>query len=665
MSRPFPYRQVHLDFHTGPAIPDVGRDFDARTLTRRFKEARVNSVTVFAKCHHGHLYYRTGRPERHPGLKPDLDLLEEQVEALHAEGIRAPIYISVQCDEYAADTHPEWVARKPDSSIVMRRDPAKGWFAPGWQILDMSTPYQEYLAEQTAEVLDRFHPVDGIFFDMCWDQPSSTQDAIRGMRARGYDPEDDQHRRRYAREVAMAYMERFHQMVRASSPEATVYFNSRPLANLPAELPFLEQVEIEALPTGGWGYMFFPKNVRWARRFGKPYLGMTARFHRSWADFGGLKPYAALEYETSQMMAHGARCSVGDQLHPRGTLDEAAYDLIGRVFRRVEEREPYLEGAVPLAQIGVVRSADAWSANRDDPGSEEGVTRMLIQLKHQFDLIDGRVADLSPYELLVLPDSVAVDPALAARLQQYVDAGGRLLATGTSGLSPDGSEVFVPELGIQAEGTSPFTTTYFRAVPELSAELPAANHVMYERGVRVRPLPGTRAVAQVVEPYFERTWDHFSSHQQTPDDRVTDYAAATLNDQAAYVAYPVFTAYARHGNLPYRQLVRGLIDRLLPNPLLRVEGAPSSLEATVTRQPAEGRTVVHLLYYVPERRTPDLDIVEDILPLHNLELSLALDSAPHRAYLAPEDTPLDFNWRDGRAHVRVPEVRGHSMVVLE
>ena len=76
-----PTRQIHLDFHTGPAIPDVGRDFDARAFARTMQQAHVNSVTVFAKCHHGHLYYNTKRPERHPGLKRGLDLLRRQVEA--------------------------------------------------------------------------------------------------------------------------------------------------------------------------------------------------------------------------------------------------------------------------------------------------------------------------------------------------------------------------------------------------------------------------------------------------------------------------------------------------------------------------------------------------------------------------------------------------------
>jgi hypothetical protein len=60
------FRQIHLDFHTGPRIRDVGVDFDARDFARTMKAAHVDSVTVFAKCHHGHLYYETKRPERHP-----------------------------------------------------------------------------------------------------------------------------------------------------------------------------------------------------------------------------------------------------------------------------------------------------------------------------------------------------------------------------------------------------------------------------------------------------------------------------------------------------------------------------------------------------------------------------------------------------------------------
>ena len=647
-----PYRQIHLDFHTGPAIPDVGRDFDPDAFANTMKAAHVNSVTVFAKCHHGHLYYDTDRPERHPGLARGLDLLEGQVAALHREGIRAPIYISVQCDEYAANTHPEWVARNADSSQVKW---AQGVFGAGWQIMDMSSPYQEFLVEQTREILEKFKPVDGIFFDMCWDQPSTTQWAIAGMRKARLNPELEEDRLTYAHQVALAYMRRLHGMVQQSAPGATVYFNGRPLFNLEEEIGFQEQVEIESLPTGGWGYMYFPVTVRYARTFEKPYLGMTARFHKSWADFGGYKPTAALEFETSQMMAHGARSSIGDQLHPRGVLDAAAYELIGKVYQRIAEREPWLEGAVPQAQMGLFKTPT--SATRTDESiskSDEGATRMLVQLRQQFNVVWAET-DLSAFELLVLPDSIPVDAALADKLKAYLAQGGKLLLSGTSGLNTDATRTLLP-LGIEPEGWSPFTTTYFRFAGETT------DHVMYERGVRAQPAAGSQTLARVVEPYFERAWDHFSSHKQTPSDRLTGYAAALVHGSVGYISAPVFSAFALHGNLPYRRLVEEVLKQLLPQPLARMDG-PSGAEITVSRQGQ--RTVAHVLYYPAERRAEKLDLIEDIVPLYNLKVAVKLPQAPGKVYLAPESAQLTFTYQDGYVNVTLPELHGHAMIVME
>ncbi len=636
-------RQVHLDFHTGPAIPDVGAEFDARAFARTMKQAHVNSVTVFAKCHHGHLYYHTKRPERHPGLPKQLDLLRRQVDALHAEGIRAPIYISVQCDEYAARTHPEWVGLNPDKTHVKW---APDVFHPGWLILDMSSPYQEYLAEQTTEILRAFHPVDGIFFDMCWDQVTVSQWAMDGMERAGLNPEVEADRQKYAHQVTLAYMKRFYRLVKDTNPKATVFFNGRPHSNLHEEHPWQTQVEIEALPTGGWGYLYFPKNVRQARHYGKPTLGMTARFHKSWADFGGYKPHAALHYEICQMLAHGAACSIGDQLHPRGSLDPTAYELIGRVYDYAERCEPWTATAEPVTQIAVLREGVGY---HDAPGCAlDGVTRMLTQLKHQFDILPAR-AGFARYELVILADEVNVDAALATRLRAFLKRGGKLLLTGQP------PATLAKDAGVKSFGPSPFTTTYLR--------LGATNHVMYERGWRVKPTGGATVLANVVEPYFERSWKHFCSHNQTPyRPDASPYAAAIEKGRIITIPYPIFKAYGTHGNLPYRDLVKRCLDRLLPDPLLKVTG-PSTLETTVTRQPQ--RTIVHLLNFVAERRTPTLDLIEDIIPLRDVPLSLRREKPPHRVYLAPAQTPVPFTYRNGRAELTVPEIPGHQMVVFE
>lgn len=666
MSQPFvlPTRQVHLDFHTGPKIPDVGTEFDAASFARTMKAAHVNSVTVFAKCHHGHLYYNTQHPARHPGLKPGLDLLGQQVEALHREGIRAPIYLSVQCDEFAANTHPEWIARDAETGNIVGPKPLMNPYTHfTWQILDLSTPYQDYLADQLAEVLKVFNPVDGIFFDMCWDQPSANPYFIRAMIKANLNPEKKEDRAEYARQLALIYMKRYHDMVKAANPAAGVFFNSRPLSRLAQDIAYQAQVEIEALPTGGWGYIYFPKNVRFARNFGKPYLGMTARFHKSWADFGGIKPYAALEYETAQMLAHGAACSIGDQLHPRGQLDKGAYELIGKAYSRVAEREAWCVNAKAVTDIGVFQAPDSSiTGGMGVSGVDEGITRMFMHLKYQFNVVTAE-NDLSGYKLLVLPDNIRVGPELLAKLQKHVAGGGALLASGTSGLTADGKSVLLPELGIQAQGESPYQTTYLRFGADVSSDVPPSDHVCYERGIRVKATTA-KTVASVVEPYFNRTWEHFSSHQQTPGNNVSEFAAATLNGKVAYISFPVFSSYATHGNYPYRLLVRNLVEKLLPDPLLRVK-APTSTEATVMRQENPARTVVHLLQYCPERRANGLDLLEDIVPLHDVPVSLKLAAKPGKVYLAPEGQELNFSYAGGRVDVKVPVVNGHAMIVFE
>ncbi|MGN6626654.1 MAG: beta-galactosidase, partial [Tepidisphaeraceae bacterium] len=76
-------------------------------------------------------------------------------------------------------------------------------------------------------------------------------------------------------------------------------------------------------------------------------------------------------------------------------------------------------------------------------------------------------------------------------------------------------------------------------------------------------------------------------------------------------------------------------------------------------------TIVHVLYYSPERRTKELDIIEDIVPLHDIPLSIRLPHRPTRAYLAPQMQELPLTWIDGRAAVTIPSIAGHAMVVFQ
>jgi hypothetical protein len=657
-----PFRQIHLDFHTGPAISQIGSQFDADTFGDMLVEARVNSVTLFAKCHHGHLYYDTKNPARHPGLKPGFDLLGEELEACRKRGIRAPIYLSVQCDEYVANTYPGWRVVDPEGRLVGSP------LGAGWHIVDMSSPYEDFLAEQISEVMKKYKPVDEIFLDMCWDQVSCSTYALEAMTKMGLDPTLDADRNTYARRITHRYMAKYNKLVADLSRGkiVPVWYNSRPKLCLPAEQKFLHHIEIEALPTGFWGYMYFPLNIRFARNFNLPYIGMTGRFHKSWADFGGLKPEAALFYECSQMLAHGAGCSVGDQMHPRGTLDRAAYQLIGKVYEHVEACEPWCIGAKSVTQIAVLRSLDGGYAV--PPGdTDEGIVRALQQLGHQFDFLpfdDG--VSFAGYDVVVITDKIRMNKLLADKLRKFVKQGGGVLIEAAGVVDADG-KVAMPELGIKCDGPSPFTTTYLRFGREIGEPRGAeqTDHVMYDRGLRIRPAAGGKALARIVEPYFERAWNHFSSHFQTPADKLSPYAAAVRKGRFITLAIPMFRAYANHANISYRHLIGRCIDQLLPAPLTKVTG-PAHVEVTLTQQskPAK-RTIAHVLSFVPHRRAVGMDIVEDAWPLTDLPLSVKLAKKPGKVTQQPEGIALACDYADGYASVLVSTKTGHAMVVFE
>ena len=52
------FRQIHLDFHTSEHIGNIGGDFDGKDFASTLKAAHVDSVTCFARGHHGYIYYR-------------------------------------------------------------------------------------------------------------------------------------------------------------------------------------------------------------------------------------------------------------------------------------------------------------------------------------------------------------------------------------------------------------------------------------------------------------------------------------------------------------------------------------------------------------------------------------------------------------------------------
>ena len=138
----------------------------------------------------------------------------------------------------------------------------------------------------------------------------------------------------------------------------------------------------------------------------------------------------------------------------------------------------------------------------------------------------------------------------------------------------------------------------------------------------------------------------------------------TRADRAIYLAHPVFGMYHRLGARFWKQLTMNALALALPQPLVRTN-APTTAQVTVTRQESEGRTMVHILHYIPERRAQQIDTIQDVIPLHDVRIALRCDRAPSRVCLAPDEAELSCEWSDGYAEVSIPVVTGCAVVAFE
>ena len=645
-------RQVHLDFHTSEWIEGVGAQFDAETFARMAKDAAVSSMTVFARCHHGWLYYDSWRfPERaHPHLA-NRNLLVEQVRALHAQGIKAPVYITVQWDYYTASRHPEWLIRQPDGAHEGGPFSEPGFY----QSLCVNTGYWKFLQEHTLEVMELLgDELDGLFFDIVGIRPCTCAACRKEMLEKGLDFGDGAQVRAFAKQSIDRFKQKMSAFVREHNDHCTIFYNAGHVGPCTKESKdAYTHFELESLPSGGWGYLHFPVTARYARKLGKDCMGMTGKFHTSWGDFHSLKNQAALEFEAFRMLSFGFACSIGDQLPPDGRLNAATYRLIGKVYHPFAEREAWARPSIPLVEAAVLTNENPLFEQQMSD-SILGAAQLLEELALQFDIIDVEM-DFSPYKLLIVPEDVAGSPALSAKLAAFTAAGGRVLSCGRGALDNGAYPACYPA---QYAGEREAYPDFIVANGPLGEGLEAENeYVIYQQGTVLEN--AQNAVLFARAPYFPRAGRKFCSHRYTPSAGRKAYPTVAWANGVLLFAHPLFSQYRDCAPGWVKQIVKNALELLLPERLVQHDGA-STVTVSLLDQPEHHRTCAHILSYIPVRKSATIDIVEERTQARDLHLTLHIPRGFAHARLVPEGIPLAV---DGKC-VTVPCVDGYAIVEL-
>lgn len=638
------FRQVHLDFHTSEKIPGIGEKFDKKQFQNALIAGHVNSITIFAKCHHGWMYYPSKVGSIHPGLK--FDLLKAQIEAAHEIGVKTPIYLSAGLDEQILHIHPEWRNQNKEHMF-------SNFAIPGYHLTCFNTPYLDLLLAQIKEVCENYD-ADGIFLDIVGVRQCCCDSCLKELIKRGMNPNSDEDLTALGEEVYANYYKKVRETIDSVKPGLPVFHNGGHIVQGRRDLAHANtHLELESLPTGGWGYDHFPMSARYVQNLDMEYLGMTGKFHTSWGEFGGFKHPNALRYEVALSAAHGAKCSIGDQLSPDGHMDMSTYDLIGKAYAELEEKEPWLDNVSPVCDIAVL-SNEAMNGERL-PDAEVGAGRILIEGKYQFSIVDKEVP-LDGFKLLILADNIVLDDEFEKRLKDFVNKGGKILASGKSAVS-DGKFCF--DFGSEYTGESEYKPSYIRPLIDNKNE---SDFIMYTACQKIKATDG-KVLAEAVVPYFNRTAEHFCSHQHTPSSGRVDGAGIVSGKDGIYIAWNIFSDYAQKGEFIAKKTVMQCIDMLLGDEKVLVTNLGSMGVATLLEQ--KDRYIAHLLYAIPTKRGKNIEIIEDIYPVNDVELAVKVKENVKRVYLAPQNTDVDFTVDNGYVKVKGIKVDCHQMVVFD
>ncbi|MBR6767094.1 MAG: beta-galactosidase trimerization domain-containing protein [Clostridia bacterium] len=619
--RKLPTRQVHLDFHTSPHIPGIGSKFDKAQFQAALKEGNLNSITVFAKCHHGVCYYPTRVGTVHPGLEEGFDLTGAMVDACHEIGVAAPIYITVGWSVQDAAEHPEWRSCQQDGTPQLTNvDPnaSPDDLRPecSWENMCPCGDYAEHIYRTTEEICDRYPHIDGLFYDIvylrdaCW-----CPNCIKGMKEAGLDPDNIEDARAYYRKLHLDFAEYCRRILHAKHPEATIFFNSGGAEIYRPEYHVSQtHFEMEDLPTVWGGYDKMVPRASVMSRYGKDYLGMTGKFHTSWGEFGGYKNPDALTYEVLMMGMFGACCSVGDHMPPSGQMDMATYKLIGQAYRAFEPIEPWFFNAKPTAKLGV------YLAGKDHTASDEGLHRMLLEAHLDFEIVlPGD--DLRAFETLILPEYVALSDEEAGRINAFIAKGGSVLFTGHSALK---NGKFQLDAGVEYVGDAQFQRDYLSPTRKhIQPFTEEARFLCYNGAVQTTLTGDAEILSHVYLPWFERTYEHYCGHKYAPyQEEPAKHPGSVKKGNVIYIAHNLCSMYYEFGAQVFRDVFINTL-KLIHKPVYQVKNLPSAGRTRLTCQAQESRYVFHASYASPIQRGMT-SVIEDIPTIDGVEVEIAV-----------------------------------------
>lgn len=625
------HRRLILEFDHGEGLEYLA-DVDPMKLTETVAGAGVDFIWVDARGNGGTLLHASKSGPRHQRMM-DRDFIGEFTAGLKSRGISFGFYFNMSKDGWSYSRHPEWRQRWQDGT-----DRGNSTINPDWDNLCHNSPHREYNYTIIEELVRGYKPQamwldrfdwGGILpnrfactCDYC-NRKFEAQTGFKLPKAVDWASESWLAFVRWRSNVLTSYFAEAKANIRAIDPSVSVclnthngldmfgtWFHGQDVESLTREADHITQ-EIHYEREGFLGHSLIPRFTRSASG-GKPIEALSFR-HSGHVDFA-IKPEIQMFAEAAALMANGCVPMWDDMVYPQGTTEPAVYEQLRRVFDFTSERQPWV-GGKPVLWAGVFFSKNTRTYfGRDDAADKYlleflGTCRALLESHIPFEILtdaDLNAETLGNYAVVVLPNSVCLEPAQAEAVRSYVADGGGLVGSYMASLANEiGRQhrnfALADVFGV--DFIEPFTldTSYLRFAEETELTSNVRlnfPHVHRARILKVQPRAEARSLGRVVQGREGLNRLSYDCHPPMPTESL--YPAAVCNQHGAgqTVYFPGLpgTIFSRWNHVVAKHLLASACHLVAARPSPIAVTAPLCVETTLYTAPS-GETVVHLVNF--------------------------------------------------------------------
>ncbi len=660
------YFGLHYDLHGGVDDTVLGTRCSEAELVPMLELMAPDFVQTDCKGHPGYTSWFS--QVEHASVVPGLthDALMQWRKATRRLGLPLHCHYSGIWDKAAGTKHPDWCVVSADGQLAGAPFGQNAGAPTGEKMCPRGDYLDALMIPQMKELIDRYG-VDGFWIDgdlwavePCYcGKCKAAWTAQTGLAEPPTDVADAQWPRwwNFARESFYAFVTRYCDAVHAHKPGVLVCSNWLQTFKNPGE-PTVPTDWISGDNSWVWGLDGSRCEARFLSTRRKPWDIMLWNFYCShgmgkpdspWT----VKPPQMLMQEAAVLLSFGGNVQVYEHPPVRdGRLIEWRQRRMRDVGAFVKSRRELCQHTETVPQIAVLHSehhlyADVrgknimWSV---DVMPVQGAVFALLESSYGVDILDewALLPRLAEFPVVVVPEQERMSDAMVAALKTYVEGGGRLLLTG-SGMFDRFGEAFLGfrSLGIETDKTY--------AVMAADGDVP-----LFSKTWRL----GEVTDAEMVSPLGRGC---------LLDDRLLSNPAAVVNGvgqgQVLYVPADLFRDFA-HNRYPLtRRFAAALVDRLLPDPELRVE-APACVDVTLRRRGEI--TLVHLVNRVSGiPNTPGNGAVDELPAVGPVTLRWRLAVRPRAVNKVLENGDVTWAWSDGLLTARLDHVHIHAALRVD